>query len=163
MAFQNLLIEFVSASSLIPATRNPRIHRDKQLQQIADSITAFGFNVPLLVDSNLQVIAGHGRLMASKLLGLTKVPVIRLEHLSEHQRRAFMIADNRLTENAEWDDSLLGEQLKILSEAELDFTLEITGFDMGEIDLMIENLVPATNGQEDPADLLPELSLAQVS
>ena len=86
MAFANLSIEFVSTSSLIPNKRNPRIHRDKQLQQIADSIKAFGFNVPLLVDSSLQVIAGHGRLMASKLLGLTKVPIIRLEHLSEHQK-----------------------------------------------------------------------------
>jgi len=106
MKFQHLSVEYVSVISLIPNQKNPRIHTEKQLQQIADSITAFGFNVPLLVDSDLQVIAGHGRLMASKLLGLTKVPVIRLEHLSEHQRRAFMIADNRLTENAEWDDQL---------------------------------------------------------
>jgi ParB-like chromosome segregation protein Spo0J len=163
MAFPNLLIEFVSASSLIPATRNPRIHTEKQLKQIADSITAFGFNVPLLVDSNFKVIAGHGRLMASKLLGLTKVPIIRLEHLSEHQKCAFMIADNRLTENGEWDDQLLGEQLKILSEAEIDFKLEVIGFETAEIDLIIENVAPAMEGESDPADSLPEPSRVGVT
>jgi len=111
----------------------------------------------------MQVITGHGRLRACKLLGIDNVPVIRLDHLSEHQKRAFMIADNRLTENAEWDDVLLGEQLKILSEAELDFTLETTGFEMGEIDLLIENFAPVPNGEIDPADLQPESSVVQVS
>jgi DNA modification methylase len=130
---------------------------------MAKSIEAFGFNVPVLVDANSQVLAGHGRLRACGLLGIAQVPVIRLEHLSEHQRRAFMIADNRLTENSEWDDRLLGEQLKILSEAELDFNLEVIGFEMGEIDLMIENLSPASEGADDPADALPEPPCAQVS
>ena len=142
---------------------NPRVHSRGQIHQLARSIKAFGFNVPVLVDAGLQVVAGHGRLLACKLLGITQVPVIRLEHLSEHQRRAFMIADNRLTENSEWDDRLLGEQLKILSEAELDFTLETTGFEMGEIDLMIENLAPALEGENDPADALPGPSPVRVS
>ena len=78
--------------------------------------STFGFNVPILVDQDLKVIAGHGRVAAARLLQIDKVPIIRLEHLSEHQRRAFMIADNRLTENALWDDRLLGEQLKILAK-----------------------------------------------
>src|ERR1700693_6293748 len=143
----SLAIEYKSTAALRPDPKNPRAHSDRQIEQIARSIQTFGFNVPVLVDAGMRVIAGHGRLMACKLLGIDDVPVIRLDHLSEHQRRAFMIADNRLTENAEWDDRLLGEQLKILSEAELDFTLETTGFEMGEIDLMIENLTPATNGE----------------
>ena len=107
---------------------------------MASSIGAFGFNVPILIDAKSNVIAGHGRVCAAKVLGIATVPTIRLEHLSEQQIRAFGIADNRLTENAAWDQQLLGEQLKILSEAEIDFSLETTGFEMGEIDLMIENL-----------------------
>jgi DNA modification methylase len=158
-----LSIEYRPVASLKPNAQNPRLHTDKQLRQIADSIRAFGFNVPLLVDADSQVIAGHGRLLACRLLGITRVPIIRLQHLSEQQRRAFMIADNRLTENSEWDQRLLGEQLKILSEAELEFTLEATGFEMGEIDLIIENVAPATNGEADPADALPEPCAVQVS
>jgi DNA modification methylase len=163
MALRTLLIEYVSAASLVPDQTNPRLHSDKQLQQIAASIKAFGFNVPVLVDGDLRVIAGHGRLLACNLLGIKKVPIIRLEHLSEHQKRAFVIADNRLTENAEWDDQLLGEQLKILSEAEIDFSLEVIGFEMAEIDLIIENVAPGMEGESDPADSLPEPSRVGVT
>ena len=92
------------------------------------------------IDRDLNVIAGHGRLLACKRLGWSEVPTIRLEHLSEAQKRAFMIADNRLTEIASWDDRLLAEQLQALSSVELDFDIETIGFDMGEIDLRIESL-----------------------
>src|SRR2546426_5847557 len=163
MSSRKLTIEYLPVASLRSDPKNARLHSDRQVQQIARSIEAFGFNVPVLVDANSQVMAGHGRLLACKLLGINNLPVIRLEHLSEHQKRAFMIADNRLTENSEWDDRLLGEQLKILSEAELDFSLEVTGFEMGEIDLKIENLSPADDGRDDPADALPEPSSVQVS
>ena len=163
MSSRKLTIEYLSVASLGPDPKNARLHSDKQVQQIARSIETFGFNVPVLVDANSQVIAGHGRLSACRLLGISQVPVIRLEHLSEHQKRAFMIADNQLTETSEWDTQLLGEQLKILSEAELEFSLEVTGFEVGEIDLMIENLNPATEGADDPADALPEPSSVQVS
>jgi DNA modification methylase len=132
------------------------LHSEKQIQQIARSIEAFGFNVPVLVNAQSQVIAGHGRLEACQLLGITEVPTIRLEHLTEAQARAFLIADNRLTENAAWDDRLLAEQLKELSDLDLDFSLETTGFEMGEIDLLIEGLSPAPAGKEDPADLIPD-------
>ena len=88
--------------------QNPRLHSDKQVRQLADSIKAFGFNVPVLVDAHLQVIAGHGRVHAGKLLEITEVPTIRFEHLSEQQKRAFLIADNRLAENADWNNRLLG-------------------------------------------------------
>ena len=163
MASRTLAVEYLSVASLRLNPQNPRLHSDKQIRQLANSIRSFGFNVPVLVDAHLQVIAGHGRVRACKLLEITEVPVIRLEHLSEQQKRAFLIADNRLAENADWDDRLLGEQLQILSEAELDFTLETTGFEMGEIDLIIENLAPATAGQDDPADFLPELPSTPVS
>ena len=160
MACRTLAIEYRPVASLRLNPKNPRVHSDKQIGQLASSIRAFGFNVPVLVDAALQVIAGHGRVRACELLGMAEVPTIRLEHLSEQQIRAFTIADNRLTENADWDNQLLGEQLRILSEAELDFTIESTGFEMGEIDLMIENLAPAPEGKNDPADAVPETPLA---
>jgi DNA modification methylase len=136
--------------------RNPRAHSPRQVRQIARSIESFGFNVPVLIDAELKVIAGHGRLMACQLLGWPEVPTIRLDHLTEAQAKAFMIADNRLTENSEWDERLLAEQLKELSTLELDFSLEATGFDMGEIDVRIEGLTPEP-GRDDPADVLPEV------
>ena len=135
--------------------RNPRVHSARQVRQIARSIDTFGFNVPVLIDASGKVIAGHGRILACQQLGHTDVPTISLEHLSEAQAKAFMIADNRLTENSTWDDRLLGEQLKELSEVELDFNLEATGFEMGEIDLRIEGL-SADPEDDDPADALPE-------
>ncbi len=130
-----LLIVFRPISEIKLDPRNPRSHSKAQIRQIARSINAFGFNVPILIDKNLNVIAGHGRLLAAQLLGLTEVPTIKLEHLTQAQARALMIADNRLTENAVWDDRLLAEQLKELSVLDLDFDLEATGFEMGEIDL----------------------------
>jgi DNA modification methylase len=102
----------------------------------------------------LQVIAGHGRVLAARQLGLERVPTIRLEHLSEEQAKGFAIADNRLTENSVWDERLLGEQLKELSLLKLDFSLEATGFEMGEIDLKIEGLTSPSD-EEDPADAIP--------
>jgi hypothetical protein len=135
---------------------NPRLHRERQIKQIARSIKAFGFNVPVLVNKNLRVIAGHGRIMACQNLGWTEVPTILLDHLTEAQACAFMIADNRLTEIAVWDDRLLAEQLQQLSLLELDFSLELTGFEIGEIDLRIESLNQSNDSNDDRADRLPE-------
>jgi hypothetical protein len=87
---------------------------------------------------------------------MAEVPTIRLEHLSEQQAKAFIIADNRLTEKADWDKQLLGAQLKILSEAEIDFSQDVTGFEVGEIDLFLENAAPSNNGNDNPADAIPE-------
>jgi len=112
----------------------------KQIRQIARSIETFTFLVPVLVDGQGNVLAGHGRILAALQLGWTEVPVISVNHLSENQARAFLIADNRLTENSVWDDRLLAQHLKELSKLELDFSLEVTGIDMGEIDLRIERL-----------------------
>jgi DNA modification methylase len=135
------------------APDNPRTHSRRQIRQIARSIEAFGFNVPVLIDGNLKVIAGHGRVLACRELGVDEIPTILLEHLSEAQARAFRIADNRLTENSVWDERLLAQQLLELSELDLDFSLETTGFEMGEIDLRIEGLAPLSP-EEDPADAI---------
>src|SRR6266705_804739 len=110
---------------------------------MAVSIEAFVFNVPILVDAQNNVLAGHARLLACKQLGYAQIPIIRLEHLSATQARAFQLADNRLAEVAMWDERLLAEQLKELSELHLDFSLDLTGFSMGEIDFRIESLSAA--------------------
>lgn len=125
---------------LKPDPQNARIHKPEQIRLLAKSIQAFGFNVPVLIDGNDKVLAGHGRLLACQKLGITEVPTISLAHLSAEQAKAFMIADNRLTEIADWNDQLLGQQLQNLSELNLDFDLEATGFTVGEIDLRIEGL-----------------------
>jgi DNA modification methylase len=154
LANNRLTVADVPIAELKLDPHNPRAHSALQIKQIARSITTFGFNVPVLVDSELNVIAGHGRILGAKRAGLTEVPTIRLDHLSVAQARAFMIADNRLTENSDWDERLLAEQLKELSLLDLDFELETTGFDMGEIDLRIQGLDAAHEGPDDPADTL---------
>jgi DNA modification methylase len=131
---------------------NPRIHTGKQIRQIASSIEKFSFNVPVLIDAQDTLIAGEGRVLACQLLGWTEVPTFLLDHLSEPQARAFTIADNRLSETSQWNDELLAQQLKELSELNLDFSLETTGFDMAEIDLRIEGLKSEAEAEEDPAD-----------
>ena len=135
---------------------NPRVHTKRQIGQIASSIRNFGFNVPVLVGRHGDVIAGHGRLMACPELGITEVPTLCLDHLSPAQARAFMIADNKLTEIATWDDRLLAEQLRDLSLSGLDFSLEVTGFMTAEIDLRINSLEDKPSQDADPADVLPE-------
>src|SRR6516225_9533912 len=126
---RSLEIIFRGRAELKPDPANPRQHSKKQIRQIAKSISIFGFNVPVLVDADLNVIAGHGRLLACRELGWTEVPTLRLDHLTPAQARAFMIADNRLTEIASWDDRLLAQQLKDLSLLGLDFDIEVTGFE----------------------------------
>jgi len=157
-----LAVRYEPVTALRLDPQNPRLHSRKQLRQIANSIASFGFNVPVLVDAEQSVIAGHGRVLAAKELGWNEVPVIALEHLDAAQRRAFAIADNRLTENAAWDDRLLAEQLKELSLLNLNFDLEATGFDIGEIDLRIESLDQKPE-LPDPADQVPEVQQQAVS
>jgi ParB-like chromosome segregation protein Spo0J len=142
----------VSALKLDP--HNPRVHSPRQIRQIARSIGAFGFNVPVLVDSALKLIAGHGRVLAAQQLGLAELPTISLDHLTDAQARAFLIADNKLTDNSIWDDQLLAQQLRDLSLLDLDFSLEATGFEVGEIDLRIEGLTTQSSADDD-ADAIP--------
>jgi DNA modification methylase len=136
---------------------NPRLHSKKQIRQIANSIRKFGFNTPVLVDRNSKVICGHGRLLACRELRMTDVPTVCLDHLTPAQARAFMIADNRLTEIAIWDDRLLAQQLKELSLLDLDLSLELTGFEMGEIDLRIASLEEVPDPADDPANAVPDI------
>ena len=152
----NLSIVYRQIDELKPNPANPRHHSKKQIQQIAASIDAFGFNVSILIDREGNVVAGHGRLWACRELGWTEVPTLCLDHLSPEQARAFMIADNKLNENADWNDRLLAQQLKDLSVLGLDFSLEITGFEMGEIDLRIASLDEVPEPDADLADILPE-------
>jgi ParB-like nuclease domain len=142
---------------LKPDPANPRRHSKQQIRQIANSVEAFGFNVPILIDRDDNVICGHGRLAACCELGVTEAPTLCLDHLTPEQARAFRIADNRLTEIAVWDDRLLAQQLKDLALLDLDFSIEATGFEMGEIDLRIRSLEDLPETDDDPADLLPEM------
>jgi hypothetical protein len=140
---------------LKPDRTNPIKHTKKQITQIARSIGEFGFNVPILIDADLKVIAGHGRLLAARQLELSEVPTIALEHLTPEEAKAFAIADNRLAELSTWDDRLLGERLGELSRLNLDFSLDVTGFQIPKIELLIEGAPP----QPDPADKLSRAPL----
>jgi len=152
-----LSVVYRNLTALRLNSNNPRLHTKQQIRQIALSVQTFGFIVPILIDAHGNLLAGHGRVLAAQFLGMTKIPTIVVDHLTEAQVRAFMVADNRLTENSAWNQQLLAEQLKTLSELDLDFSIEVTGFEMGEIDVMVEGLAPAHDGREDPADTLPEV------
>jgi ParB-like chromosome segregation protein Spo0J len=125
-------IEQIRTSDLIPYARNSRTHDDAQVAQIAGSIREFGFTNPVLIDADNGIIAGHGRVMAAGKLGMDKVPCIRLAHLTDTQKRAYVIADNKLALNAGWDEEMLGLELADLRE--LDFDLGLLGFDAEEIE-----------------------------
>ena len=153
ISIRDLEVETASISLLKPYPHNPRTHTKKQLRQIADSINTFGWTNPILIDAEGGVIAGHGRLEAAKLLGIKHVPTIKLENMSEAQKRAYVIADNKLAENAGWDAETLAIELQALTEIELGFDIEIIGFHMGEIDLLIDGL----NDDEDEMDQLPQV------
>lgn len=162
-AGRKLAVDYIPIDQLKLDPKNPRLHGRKQVRQIANSIATFGFNVPVLADAQGTVIAGHGRVLAARELGWSEVPTIAIEHLDAAQRRAFAIADNRLTENSAWNDQLLAEQLKELSILDLNFDLEVTGFDMGEIDLRIDSLDEKKPDAADPADQLPAVQSRAVS
>ena len=130
---------YLPVASLKANPLNPRTHSNKQTQEIAKSIEIFGFTMPLLVDENGVVLAGHGRLGGAKLLGLSHVPAIRIEYLSDTQKRAYMIADNKLAEKAGWDREMLAVELSALAVLlpEIDLDITLTGFEVGEIDLIL--------------------------
>src|SRR5579884_2648728 len=128
-------IERWPIDKLIPYARNPRTHSDEQVARIAASIVEFGWTSPILVDTNAGILAGHGRLLAARKLGLKEAPVVVLDHLSETQKRAYILADNRLAELAGWDEELLRGELAGLRDA--DFHLELTGFDDAELDRLL--------------------------
>ena len=145
------MIEEISAEVLIPWAKNARTHSKKQLRQIADSIETFGFTNPVLIDKENRILAGHGRVAAARTLGLATVPCLRFDHMSETEKRAYVLADNKLALNAGWDADILATELGALLESpDLDFDIGVTGFSVAEIDLCIEEAAPEEAG--DPAD-----------
>lgn len=156
-----LAIEWVPTDKLTPNPKNARKHSPAQVRQIAESIRAFRFNVPLLVDDAMTVLSGHGRLMACKMLGYSRLPVIRLGHLSDAQAKAFAVAENRLVEVGAWNMDLLAEVFSDLSALELDFSLDVTGFSTPEIDLMIEGLGEEADDDADDTPIDPGPSVVR--
>jgi DNA modification methylase len=149
-------IESVAISRLQPCRGNARTHSKKQVRQIADSILRFGFTNPVLISDNDEIIAGHGRVEAAKLLGMESVPTLRLSHLSAAQRRAYVIADNKLALNAGWDREVLAIELQSL--VDLEFDVEVTGFSLAEIDVLVDDAREASpNPEHDAGDITPPL------
>jgi hypothetical protein len=130
-------IEFKKIDELKPYERNARTHNEQQLLKLAESIRTFGFTNPILVDPKMEIIAGHGRLEAAKMLGLEEVPVLVLSHLTEDEKRAYVIADNRIAEDAGWNHELLQQELQALNDN--GFSLSLTGFELSEIDSLLQH------------------------
>jgi DNA modification methylase len=145
---------------LAPSPNNPRVHSPRQIQQIARSIATFGFNAPVLIDRHDRLIAGHGRVEAAKSLGLDTVPTIRLDHLSAAEAKAFLLADNRLAEQATWDDGLLAVNFAELLSEELTFDLTVTGWEIPEIDgfAIGDAATSAVNDDETPVESGPAVT-----
>lgn len=148
-------LELVKISELVPYERNARTHSDHQVEQIAASMKEFGFTNPILIDDDLGIIAGHGRMMAAQSVGLVEVPVVRLSHLTPTQRRAYVLADNQLALNAGWDTDLLPLELGELFDA--GFDVDLLGFDEKQVASML-----ATEGETDPDDV-PEVQPSVVT
>jgi DNA modification methylase len=153
-------IENISIDRLIPYARNSRTHSDEQVAQVAASIKEFGFTNPVLIDADGGIIAGHGRVLAARKLALADVPCIRLSHLSEAQKRAYVIADNKLALNSGWDEEMLALEFKDLQS--MGFDLELTGFDLGDIDELMAQLDATPEGNTD-ADETPAVQAEVVS
>ncbi|MCC6591759.1 MAG: site-specific DNA-methyltransferase, partial [Xanthomonadales bacterium] len=153
-------IEQWPTAKLVPYARNARTHSDAQVAQIAASIAEFGFTNPILAGSDGVIVAGHGRLAAAQKLGLDAVPVVVLDHLTPTQRRALVIADNRIAENAGWDEELLRVELEGLQDE--GFDLDLTGFDADALAELIAGDEPDNEGQTDE-DAVPEVGETPVS
>jgi DNA modification methylase len=154
---RRLSVVYQEVDALKPRTTNPRTHSKKQIAQIASAIRRFGFTNPVLVDDANGIVAGHGRVQGAKAAGLVQVPTVRLSDMSEAEIRAYVIADNRLAENAGWDRALLGLELQYLTELEIDFDVTVTGFELPEIDLLIGELSLTAN-DNDAADAVIEVA-----
>ena len=137
-------------AALAPWARNARTHAKKQIRQIAASIRQFGFTNPVLIDEAGTILAGHGRVAAAKLLGMTEVPCLRIDHMSENEKRAYVLADNKLALNAGWNEDVLAAELGALVSADLDFDVGLTGFSIPEIDGTLAMVKPEE--PDDPRD-----------
>lgn len=159
-SMNSIHLEYRPVDALIPYARNAKQHSDAQVAQIAASIREFGWGAPILIDGQNNVIAGHGRLLAARKLGMTEVPVVPLEHLSDTQRRALILADNKIGENASWENELLGVELYELQEA--GFELGLTGFSPEEWDALIAGEEDTNEGLTDE-DAVPEAPVETIS
>ena len=148
-------IEVLPVDQLRPYPHNARTHSRKQIRQIAESIRRFGFTNPVLIDDADQIIAGHGRVAAAKLMGLAGVPTLKISHLSEVEKRAYILADNRLAEKAGWDREILAIELQALID--LDFEVELTGFETSDIDILLDDTAEASGGATAAEDDVPAL------
>jgi len=149
-----MLVEQKKINELIPYVNNARTHNDQQIMQLASSIKDFGFNNPILIDKQNGIIAGHGRLEAARKLGLDTVPTIKLEHLTDAQRKAFILADNRIAMNSGWNTELLALELKDLEDINID--LEMLGFDAKELAALLEPEQVEGNTDEDAVPDVPD-------
>jgi DNA modification methylase len=149
-----LEIRYISPNELRPYVGNARTHSKKQIRQIASSIERFGFTNPIIVSGNQEVIAGHGRLAAAKLLGHTSVPVVTLANMTEADRRAYVIADNKLAELAGWDRDTLAIELQFLQDVKFE-NIEVIGFSLGEIDLILDEASEKEPQEPGPDDEIP--------
>ena len=149
-----LEVKYRKAVDLIPYINNSRTHSEEQINQVAASIKEFGFTNPILLDDSGGIIAGHGRLLAAKKLSLSEVPTITLSNLSEAQKKAYVIADNKLALNAGWDDEML--KLEITQLDEMEFDLKLIGFDSDELAILLDNVNfdPATEDEQGQLDEL---------
>jgi ParB-like chromosome segregation protein Spo0J len=154
-------IEHLPVAGLKPNPRNARLHSKKQLHQIAASIREFGFNSIVVVDEDDVILVGHGRVEAARLAGLTTVPVLRITHLTAQQKVGFSLADNKIALNSDWDMEQLQLLWRELSATDVNFDLEVTGFETAEIDLLIDG--PTVQVKADRADLVPEPQAEAVS
>lgn len=145
-------IEQIAPADLVPYERNPRTHSDAQIQQLSGSIKQFGFTAPILIDENNGVLAGHGRLLAAKSIGLELVPCRRIQGLSDAQKKAYIIADNKLALNAGWDGDLLMQELTALHE--VDFDMAPLGFDADELSMAmgLDEVVSESSAKEIDTD-----------
>lgn len=153
-------IEYVEVEKLIPYARNSRTHSDEQVAQICGSIKEFGFTNPVLIDGEGVIIAGHGRTIAAQRLNMKEVPCLRLDYLTEAQKKAYVIADNKLALNAGWDDEMLALELGDLKE--LDFDLSLTGFDDDELNKLLAEAVNEGLIDEDDAPLPPDEPISKL-
>jgi DNA modification methylase len=154
---RELKVEHVSIADLRPYPGNARTHSKKQVQQIAKSIERFGFTNPALVSDENQILAGHGRVQAAKLLGMVKVPIVRLSQMTEAERKAYLLADNKLALNAGWDREILAIELQGLVDVEFD--IELTGFSLAEIDIVLDEASENSpmNHSTGPEDQIPSV------
>lgn len=154
-------IEHLPLSTLKPYSGNARTHSKKQVAQIADSITRFGFTNPILISDTGEIIAGHGRVVAARSLGMLTVPTLKLSHLSAEERRAYVLADNKIALNAGWDFELLAEELQALIDFDFDVTL--TGFSLAEIDLTLDRSTAASTSPDSSADFVPDMDSVPIT